>query len=91
MHLFILFLQYPSLYTHTTHYISLSTLAPSVASATSVANNKDDNEMILGDVHRYPGIFLTAEENLRKRQLGDRLIKGLYDQSPPQMWSLSSK
>ena len=29
-------------------------LAPSVASATSVANDKSDNEMILGDVHRSP-------------------------------------
>jgi hypothetical protein len=24
---------------------------------------KDDNEMILGAVHRSPGIYLTAEEN----------------------------
>ena len=38
-------------------------LAPSVASATSVANDKDDNEMIQGAVHRSPGICLTAEEN----------------------------
>ena len=36
-------------------------LAPSVASVTSVANDKDDNEMILGAVYRSPGIFLTAE------------------------------
>ena len=39
-------------------------LAPSV---TSVANDKDDNEMILGAVDRSPGICLTAEENLGKR------------------------
>ena len=39
-------------------------LAPSVASVTSVANDKGDNEMILGAVHRYPGICLTAEKNL---------------------------
>ena len=39
-------------------------LAPSVASVTSVANDKGDNEMILGAVHRSPGICLTAEENL---------------------------
>ena len=38
-------------------------LAPSVASVTSVANDKGDNEMILGAVHRSPGICLTAEEN----------------------------
>ena len=37
-------------------------LAPNVASIMSVANDKDDNEIILGVVHRS-GIFLTAEEN----------------------------
>ena len=63
-------------------------LAPSV---TSVANDKSDNEMILGAVHRSPGICLTAENNPRKPQLGDRLMKGLCDQSSPQMGSLSSK
>jgi hypothetical protein len=36
-------------------------LAPSVASVTSVANDKDGNEMILGAVERYPGICLRAE------------------------------
>ena len=41
-------------------------LAPCVASVTSVANDKDDNEMILGAVHRSPDICLTAEENPRK-------------------------
>ena len=46
-------------------------LAPSVASVTSVGNEKGDNEMILAAVHRSPGICLTAEENLRKPQLGD--------------------
>ena len=51
-------------------------LAPIVASLTSVANDKGDNEMILGAVHRSPGIWLTAEENPRKPQLGDRLMKG---------------
>ena len=39
-------------------------LSPSAASDTSVANDKSDNEMILGAVHRSPAIFLTAEENL---------------------------
>ena len=38
-------------------------LAPSVASVTSVANDKGDNEMILGAAHRSPGIYLTAVEN----------------------------
>ena len=66
-------------------------LAPSVASVTSVANDKSDNEMVRGAVHRSPGICLTAEENPRKPQLGDRLMKGPCDQSSPQMRSLSSK
>ena len=38
-------------------------LAPSVTSVTSVANDKDDNEMIPGAVHRSPDICLMAEEN----------------------------
>jgi hypothetical protein len=38
-------------------------------------------------VFRSPGIFLTAEENTGKPQLGDRLMKGVYDQSLPQMGS----
>ena len=48
--------------------------APSVALVTSVASDKDDNEMILGAVNRSPDICLTAEENPRKSQLGDRLM-----------------
>ena len=40
-------------------------------------------------MHRSPGICLTAEENPRKPQLGDRLMKGLCDQSSPQMGPLS--
>jgi hypothetical protein len=66
-------------------------LALSVTSVTLVANDKGDNEMILGAVYRSPGICLTAEENPRKPQLGDRLMKGLCDQSSPQMGSLSSR
>ena len=49
-------------------------LAPSVASVTSITNGKGDNETILEAVHRSPGICLTAEENPRKPQLGDRKI-----------------
>ena len=52
---------------------SQKSLAPSVASVTSVANNKADNEIILGAVHRSPGICLTDEKNPRKPQLGDRV------------------
>ena len=58
---------------------------------TSVANDKGDNEMILGAVHRSPGICLTAEEYPGKPQLGDRLSKGMCEQSSPQIWSLTSK
>ena len=65
-------------------------LAPSVASVTSVGNDKGDNETILGAVHISPGIYLTAEENPRKPQLGARLMKGLCDQSSPQMRSVGS-
>ena len=35
------------------------------------ANDKGDNEMIPGAVHRSPGIYLTAEDNRGKPQLGD--------------------
>ena len=66
-------------------------LAPCVTSVTSVANNKGDNEMIPGPVHRSPGTCFTAEENPGKNQLGDRLMKELCDQSSPQMGSLFSK
>ena len=45
-------------------------LAPSVASVMSVANDRDDNEMILGAVQISPGICLSAEETLMKPQLG---------------------
>ena len=38
-------------------------LATNDVAVTSVANDKGDNEMILGAVHRSPGIYLTAEEN----------------------------
>ena len=51
---------------------SQTPLAPSVASITSVANDKGDNEMIPGAVHRSPDTCLTAEENPGKPQLGYR-------------------
>ena len=47
---------------------------------TSVTNDKGDNEMIPGAVHRS-GICLKDEENPEKPQLGDCLMKGLCDQS----------
>jgi hypothetical protein len=36
------------------------------------ANDKGDNEVILGAVLKSPGIYLTAEENFGKPQFGDR-------------------
>ena len=67
--------------------LSQRPLAPSVASVTSVANDKGDNEMILRAVHRYFGICLTDEENPRKPQLGDCFIEGAM--RSPQMGYLS--
>ena len=46
-------------------------LAPSVTSVMSVANDRVDNEMILEALQRSPGIYLTAEENPGKPQLGN--------------------
>ena len=40
------------------------------------ANDKGDNEVKIGIVHRFPGIYyLTAEESPGKLQLGDSLMK----------------
>ena len=58
---------------------SQRSLAPSVTSVTSVANDKGD-EILRGAVHRSPGTCLTAEENPGEPQLGDRLMKGLCDE-----------
>ena len=41
--------------------------------------------MIPEAVHRSPGICLMAEENPGKPELGDRPMKGMSDQSSPQM------
>ena len=46
-------------------------LALRVTSATLVANDNGDNEMVQGTVHRFPGNWLTAEENPGKPKLGD--------------------
>ena len=72
-------------------YPSQRSPAPNVTSVMSVANDKGDNEMIAGDVHRSSGICLIAEEDSGKLQLGDRLMKGLCEQSSSQMGSLTSK
>ena len=47
------------------------------------ANDKDDNEMILGAVHRSLGIYLTAVENPRKPWLRDHLMKAVWGPLPP--------
>ena len=52
---------------------SQRSLAPSVASVTSVTNYTGDTEMTPEAVHRSPGIWLTAEENAVKPQLGDSI------------------
>ena len=39
--------------------------------------------MISGDVHRYPDIYLTAERNPVKPQLGDNLMKNFTPQTCP--------
>ena len=65
--------------------------APSVTLVTPVAIDKGDNEMIPETVHRSPGICLTAEANPGKPQLGDRLTKGLCNQSSRHMGFLTSK
>ena len=59
-------------------------LPPESRQSNLSANDKDDNVMILGAVHRSPDICLTAEENSRKPQLGDRRWR-LWDQSSPQI------
>jgi hypothetical protein len=38
---------------------------------------KEGEDIISGAVHRSPGIYLTAEENLGKSQLKDRLMKAV--------------
>ena len=43
-----------------------------VTSVTSVANDKGKSEMISEVACRSPGIYLTAEENSGKLQLGGR-------------------
>jgi hypothetical protein len=53
-------------------------LAPSVTSVTPVANDKGDNKVIPGAVHRSPSICLKAEENPGRPQKGDRLMKALF-------------
>ena len=55
------------------------------------ANDKGDNEMIPAAVHRSPDTCLADEENSGKPQLGDRLKKGLCDQTSLQMGSLTSR
>ena len=66
-------------------------LAPSVASVTSVTNGKGDNEMILGAVHRSPGICLTAKEKPQKTSARRPSVEGAVQMKGPQMESISSE
>ena len=43
---------------------------PLTPSVPSVANDKNDNVMISGAVHRSPGLYLTDEKTPGKPQLG---------------------
>ena len=54
------------------------------------ANDKGNNEMIPGAVHRSHGIYLTAEKTPGIPQLEDRQRR-LRDQSSPKMGSHTSK
>ena len=49
-------------------------LAPGVA---SVANDNGDNRMILGAVHRSPGICLTAEETSARRPSDEGAVRAV--------------
>ena len=44
---------------------------------TMLANDKGDNQMIPGAVHRSLDIYLTTEENPGKPQLGDNLMNAV--------------
>ena len=65
-------------------------LIPSDTSDILVTNDKGDNEIFLGAMHRSPGICLMAEKNPGE-QLRGRLMKGLSHHSLPQMGFLSFK
>ena len=42
-----------------------------------LVNDKRDNEVAPGTMHRSPGIYLMVEENPQKSQQGDRLMKAV--------------
>ena len=46
-------------------------------SVTCVANDKSDNEIKPGAVHRSPGIYLTAEDNPGKLPTIDHIMKAV--------------
>ena len=71
--------------------LSQRLLAPSVTTFVTVAYYKGNNKMIPGALHRSRGISIANVENPGKRQVGDSLLKGLCDQSSPQMGSRFSK
>jgi hypothetical protein len=50
-------------------------LGSSVTSVTS--NDKDNNHVKSGNVHRSPGIYLMAEENIGESQLEDHPMKAV--------------
>ena len=50
-------------------------LEESVTSITSVANDKDDSEMILGAVHRSSGINLQLRKTSARRPSDERVVR----------------
>ena len=72
------------------HFVDpLPPLVPNVMSVTSVSNDKGDND-IQGTGHRSPGIYLIADENPGKPQLGDHRLR-LCNKQSPKMGYLASK
>ena len=68
---------------------SQSPLTPSITSVTSIANDKGDNEMILGIAQIWHLPYSRGKP--QKTSARRPSMKGLIDQSSPQIWSLSSK
>ena len=54
-------------------------------------NDNGGNEMIHGAVNRYPGIYLTAEENPKKPQLGGYMMKVVQVLLSMEPWDATKK
>ena len=58
-----------------TRYLTNSFLRQVSRQSPLSANDKDNNETIPGTLNKSPGIYLTAEKNSGKPQLGDSIMK----------------